>query len=253
MTVWVGTSGWQYPDWRGPFYPQGLPQRLWLEHYAEAFATVEVNNAFYRLPERATFQQWRDRTPGDFIMSVKMSRYLTHVRRLRDPAEPVRRFLQRATALAAKLGQVLVQLPPNLPLDLAALDAVLTNFPPDVRVVCEFRHPSWWTPPVRELLAAHGAALAWADRRGRPVAPLWRTADFGYVRFHEGRAKPFPRYGPRALDTWLTRLGDAYGGNEPVYTYFNNDHGAAAIQDAVAFAERARRRGFAVKTPTPGG
>ena len=166
MTVWVGTSGWQYADWRGPFYPQGLPQRLWLEHYAEAFATVEVNNAFYRLPERSTFQQWRERTPGDFTMAVKMSRYLTHVRRLRDPAEPVRRFLQRATALAAKLGPVLVQLPPNLPLDLAALDAVLTSFPPDVRVVCEPRHPSWWTPQVRELLATHGAVLAWADRRG---------------------------------------------------------------------------------------
>ena len=250
MAVWVGTSGWQYADWRGRFYPQGLPQRLWLEHYAEAFATVEVNNAFYRLPERSTFQQWQARTPDDFAVAVKMSRYLTHLRRLRDPDEPVQRFLGRATALGAKLGPVLVQLPPNLPVDLAALDAVLAAFPADVRVVVEPRHPSWWTAPARDILIAHRAALAWADRRGRPVAPLWRTADFGYVRFHEGTARPRPRYGARALDSWLTRIGDTYGDGEPVYAYFNNDHGAAAIHDAVAFARLARRRGFEV-TRTP--
>ena len=113
----VGTSGWQYRSWRGRFYPTDVPQRQWLVHYAEAFATVEVNNAFYRLPERDTFVQWRERTPDDFIMAVKMSRYLTHIRRLREPAEPVARFLGRADALGHKLGPVLLQLPPTLAAD----------------------------------------------------------------------------------------------------------------------------------------
>ena len=246
----VGTSGWQYADWRGPFYPEGLPQRLWLEHFAGGFATVEVNNAFYRLPERSTFQQWRERTPDDFTVAVKMSRFLTHVRRLREPKEPVARFLGRAEALGPKLGPVLIQLPPNLLLDVAALEAVLVEFPAGVRLVVEPRHPSWFVPALRDLLAAHGAALAWADRRGRPVGPLWRTADFGYIRFHEGVATPRPRYGIRALDTWLGRIADAYDAGVTVFAYFNNDHGAAAIHDAIAFAGRARRRGFEV-TRTP--
>jgi uncharacterized protein YecE (DUF72 family) len=252
VTLWIGTSGWQYADWRGPFYPPGLPQRLWLEHFAGAFATVEVNNAFYRLPERSTFQQWRERTPDDFIVAVKMSRYLTHIRRLREPAEPVARFLGRADALGAKLGPVLVQLPPIMTENAAALDAVLAEFPRRVRVAVEPRHPSWFTPAVRDLLTARGAALAWADRRGRPVGPLWRTADFGYVRFHEGRATPAPRYGAGALDSWLTRIGDAFDADESVFAYFNNDHGGAAIHDAVAFARRATRRGFPVSRVTGG-
>ncbi len=231
--IFVGTSGWQYADWRGAFYPAELPQRLWLEWYAEAFATVEVNNAFYRLPERATFEQWRARTPPGFVTAVKMSRYLTHIRRLRDPAEPVARFLDRATALGDRLGPVLMQLPPTLRADPKALDAALAEFPTGVRVAVEPRHPSWWTSPIREVLVARNAALCWADRRGRPITPLWRTADFGYLRLHEGAATPRPRYGVRALDSWLTRIVKAYADTD-VFVYFNNDHGAAAVADAQA-------------------
>jgi uncharacterized protein YecE (DUF72 family) len=230
----VGTSGWQYADWRGSFYPGDVPQRLWLEQYAKTFATVEVNNAFYRLPERSTFEQWRARTPAGFTIAVKMSRYLTHIRRLRDPAEPVARFLERASALGPKLGPVLVQLPPNLPADTAALDAVLREFPRHVRVVVEPRHPSWWTDQVRDVLVARGAALCWADRLGRPVTPRWRTADFGYLRMHEGRATPRPRYGRRALESWLARIDGAYPAKADVFVYFNNDHGCAAVADALA-------------------
>ena len=167
----VGTSGWQYADWRGRLYPDGLPQRLWLERYGATFATVEVNNAFYRLPERGTFEQWRTRTPDDFVVAVKMSRYLTHIKRLRDPAEPVARFLDRAAGLGPKLGPVLLQLPPNLAVDVAALDAVLGRFPDEVRVAVEPRHASWWTEDVRKVLLAHGAALCWADRLGRSRHP----------------------------------------------------------------------------------
>jgi uncharacterized protein YecE (DUF72 family) len=247
--ILVGTSGWQYRDWRERFYPAGLPQRLWLEHYAGHFATVEVNNAFYRLPERDTFANWRERTPADFCVAVKVSRYLTHVKRLQEPAEPVQRFLSRAEALGDKLGPVLLQLPPSLTVDPDALAGTLSRFPPQVRVAVEPRHRSWWCDQAREVLEKHHAALCWADRRGRPVTPLWRTADWGYLRMHEGRAQPRPRYGPAALDAWLDRIDRTYGA-QPVYVYFNNDAGAAAVADAGALAQRARRRGLAV-TRTP--
>ncbi|MET8834984.1 DUF72 domain-containing protein [Micromonospora sp. NPDC004540] len=248
--ILVGTSGWQYRDWRERFYPGKLPQRLWLEHFAARFATVEVNNAFYRLPERDTFVAWRDRTPDDFCVAVKMSRYLTHIKRLREPAEPVARFLDRATGLGDRLGPVLVQLPPTMRADPAALDATLRLFPAEVRVAVEPRHPSWWTDDTRRVLERHRAALVWADRLSRPVTPLWRTTDFGYLRLHEGRARPSPRYGRAALATWVRRLAAAFPAGEPAYVYFNNDPGGAAIVDAVAFAELARRAGLPV-TRTP--
>ncbi|MFB9236436.1 DUF72 domain-containing protein [Plantactinospora siamensis] len=249
--MFIGTSGWQYRDWRGRLYPAGLAQREWLEHYAAAFGTVEVNNAFYRLPERETFARWRARTPDDFCVAVKMSRYLTHIKRLRDPAEPVARFLDRATALGDRLGPVLLQLPPTLRADVAALDATLSRFPPGVRVAVEPRHASWWTDEVRAVLADHAAALCWADRCGRPVTPLWRTADWCYLRLHEGRARPWPRYGRTALASWVDRIAERFGAGEPAYVYFNNDPGGAAVIDAVAFARAARRRGLTVgRTPS---
>ncbi|MEV1290212.1 DUF72 domain-containing protein [Micromonospora sp. NPDC049679] len=248
--ILVGTSGWQYRDWRDRFYPAGLPQRCWLEHYAAHFATVEVNNAFYRLPERATFAQWRARTPDDFCVGVKMSRYLTHIKRLREPAEPVERFLSRASALGDRLGPVLLQLPPTLRADIAALDETLALFPPEVRVAVEPRHRSWWSDELRATLTRRGAALCWADRRGRPVTPLWRTADFGYLRLHEGLADPRPRYGRAALTSWIDRLADTYGDGAPSYVFFNNDPAGAAVTDASALARTAARRGMAV-TRTP--
>ncbi|MBM2619958.1 DUF72 domain-containing protein [Actinoplanes sp. LDG1-06] len=239
----IGTSGWQYRDWKDDFYPPKLPQRLWLEHYAGHFPTVEVNNAFYRLPERTTFEQWRERTPDGFLVAVKVSRYLTHVKRLREPAEPVARFLQRAEALGDKLGPVLLQLPPTLRADLDALDETLRQFGSHVRVVVEPRHDSWWTDECRELLERHGAALCWADRRGRPVTPLWTTAGFGYLRLHEGRAQPWPRYGRAALKSWLERLS----GVREAFVYFNNDQHGAAVSDADTMSAMARRRGLTVR------
>ena len=241
----VGTSGWQYRDWRDRLYA-GVPQRLWLEHYAQRFATVEVNNAFYRLPERDTFAQWRSRTPDDFCLAVKMSRYLTHIKRLKEPAEPVARFMSRAEALGDRLGPVLLQLPPTLTADADTLDAVLREYPRGVKVAVEPRHESWWTPPIRSVLETRGAALCWADRRGRPLTPLWRTADWGYVRLHEGRASPRPRYGPAALSSWLGRIGREFGRGEPVYVYFNNDPGGAAVKDAAALGAAAARRSLPV-------
>jgi uncharacterized protein YecE (DUF72 family) len=237
----IGTSGWQYADWRGRFYPAGLPQRRWLEHLARTFPTVEVNSAFYRLPERTTFEGWAAQAPDDFVFAVKASRYLTHVRRLREPAEPVARFLDRARGLGGKLGPVLLQLPPNLRADADLLEATLAQFPAGVRVVVEPRHSSWWMPGIEGVLRAHGAALCWADRGGRPITPLWRTAEFGYLRMHAGRASPAPRYGVGSIDAWLQRLSP-YSGSD-AYVYFNNDHGGAAVADAEVMVRRTARTG----------
>ncbi|MDN3022075.1 DUF72 domain-containing protein [Streptomyces sp. S.PB5] len=235
MTLFVGTSGWQYKDWRGVLYPAGCPVRLWLEEYARHFPTVEINNAFYRLPSRENFAAWRDRVPGDFVIAVKASRYLTHIKRLKDPEEPVHRLMTHAEGLGDRLGPVLLQLPPTLRADTGLLDACLACFPPSTRVAVEPRHDSWWTPEVRGVLESRGAALCWADVRARPVAPLWRTTDWGYVRFHEGRAKEWPSYGRRSLKTWAERVTDTWAGGEDVYAYFNNDPNAAAVENARTF------------------
>ncbi len=252
VTVLAGTSGWQYRDWRGAFYPPGVPQRRWLEHYAQQFATVENNGTFYRLPARDTFVSWRDRVPGDFVMTVKASRYLTHVRRLRDPAEPVKRLLDAAAGLGDRLGPVLLQLPPDLRADSDLLRGCLRQFPVTVRVAVEPRHESWWTDEVREVLAAANAALCWADRGGSAVTPLWRTADWGYLRFHEGDGDPWPSYSDATLGTWAGRITGRIPGDGDVYAYFNNDQHGAAPRDAARLAAAVTRRGGQAARAWPG-
>ncbi|HEX3795188.1 MAG TPA: DUF72 domain-containing protein [Acidimicrobiales bacterium] len=243
MPVFIGTSGWQYKDWRGRLYPADLAQARWLEHFALQFQTVEVNNAFYRLPEVHTFQRWRDTVPGDFIMAVKASRYLTHIRRLKDPQEPVHRLMSRAHHLGASLGPILLQLPPNFQVDLSALAKTLQCFSPGTRVAFEPRHDSWFNPSLASLLRDHNAALCLSDARG-PKGPLWRTADWGYLRMHEGRAQPHSCYGRTALQSWAGRVAELWETNEEVFVYFNNDHGGCAVRDAHRFARSVRDAGL---------
>jgi uncharacterized protein YecE (DUF72 family) len=235
LTVRVGTSGWQYADWRGVLYPPRCPTTRWLGEYAAEFDTVENNNAFYRLPETETFARWRGFTPPGFVMAVQASRFLTHITRLNEPEEPVARLMDRASGLGDRLGPVLLQLPPNLKADLPRLDACLAQFPPSVRVAVEPRHPSWWTAQTRALLTWRKTALVWADRDSRVITPLWHTADFGYVRLHAGRARPRPSYGPAALHSWAERISEF--GSQDVYVYFNNDPGGAAVHNARAFRD----------------
>jgi uncharacterized protein YecE (DUF72 family) len=243
MPLRAGTSGWQYRDWRGTFYPDGVPVARWLECYAETFSTVENNGTFYRLAAPQTFADWRARTPDGFLMAIKASRYLTHVRRLREPAEPIARLLAAAAQLRDRLGPVLVQLPPTMQADQAALEECLTEFSQQaereldkaagpLRVCVEFRHRSWWTTQTRQALERHNAALCWTDRGGRPQGPLWRTADWCYLRLHEGAAQPWPRYGRQSLRSWLRRLREAWPADADVFAYFNNDQHGAAPADA---------------------
>ncbi|HEX3824597.1 MAG TPA: DUF72 domain-containing protein [Mycobacteriales bacterium] len=233
MTIHVGTSGWQYADWRGPVYPTKLAQRLWLTAYAQRFDTVEVNATFYRLPQLPSVQRWIESVPARFVMTVKASRYLTHVKRLAAPEEPVARLLDRIAPLRDRglLGPVLLQLPPRFSADADLLARTLDQFPADVRVAVEPRDASWFTPAVRAVLIEHHAALVWADRNGRAVTPLWETCDWRYLRLHHGRNGW--GYDDRDLRRWARRLRDTDDG----YIYANNDPGGAAVIDAERIRE----------------
>jgi uncharacterized protein YecE (DUF72 family) len=232
MTVHIGTSGWQYADWRGVFYPQRLAQRLWLEHYVTTFDTVEVNATFYRLPNVTVVQRWAEIVPPGFVMTVKASRYLTHIKRLREPAEPVARLLDRVAPLRTRgvLGPILLQLPPNFAAVPDLLDETLGYFPSDLRIAVEPRDPSWFVPEVERVLAARGAALVWADRDGAPVTPLWETCSWRYLRLHHGRHDW--RYDDADLRQWADRLRGCDG-----YVYTNNDPTCAAVFDALRLSE----------------
>jgi uncharacterized protein YecE (DUF72 family) len=242
----IGTSGWQYPHWRERFYPPGVPQARWLEHYSARFSTVEVNNAFYRLPESDTFANWKRRTPEDFVLAVKASRYITHIKRLREPAEPVKRLLDRCGRLGPKLGPILLQLPPNLRADLAALEDVLVQFPNRIHVAVEPRHESWFEVDTPGLLARHGAAFCLTDKAGH-TTPDWRTAGWGYLRMHAGQAQPDPCYDRRALQSWAERLAEMWPESATIYVYFNNDGRGCAVRDALRFAKAVEKAGL---TPT---
>jgi uncharacterized protein YecE (DUF72 family) len=244
----VGTSGWQYADWRPDVYPEGLGQSKWLARYAELFDTVELNNSFYRLPTEESFRRWATTTPPEFCFAVKASRYLTHMKRLIMPKQPVKLLLERARLLGPKLGPVLLQLPPRFKCEPGRLDATLEAFGPDVRVAVEVRDERWHHDAVYEVLAKHRAALCWWDRRGAR-GPLVKTTDWIYLRMHEGRARTAPSYGRRALESWVERVVDAYGADVAGWVYFNNDPGAAAPRDAAAFRRLAGRAGVAVSAP----
>jgi uncharacterized protein YecE (DUF72 family) len=247
VTVLIGTSGWQYRDWRGRFYPHRLAQKDWLGHYSERFATVEVNNSFYRLPSAELFDSWRRSTPPGFVVAVKASRYLTHVKRLKDPAEPVARLMERASALGDRLGPVLLQLPPNLTADPALLDDALGRFPAGVRVAVEVRHPSWFAEDaeasVRAVLERRQAAWVLTDG-GAVEVPYWITTDWSYIRFHRGTGRPPYCYTRSPLETWARRLARLCGTGTDIYCYFNNDPNGCAVRDARRFAAAVRRAGL---------
>ncbi len=227
--VHVGTSGWQYRDWRGAFYPERLPQREWLPYFAASFETVEVNNSFYRLPERSTFERWRAQTPPGFIVTVKASRFITHLKRLLDPEDPLTLFWERATGLGDRLGPVLFQLPPRFRADVGRLERFLAALPNGIRPAFEFRDDSWLTDEVFGLLDAAGAALVWPDRFGTGSERLPLVGGWAYVRFHQGNEHG-PDYPRELLEGWASRIAatDAREG----FVYFNNDPTGAAIRDA---------------------
>jgi uncharacterized protein YecE (DUF72 family) len=242
--IYVGTSGWQYRDWRGPFYPPKLPQREWLRFFSERFPTVEVNNSFYMLPKEESFERWgRDSAPG-FVVTVKASRYITHIRRLRDASESVELFWGRATRIGPKLGPVLFQLPPRFSANVELLDAFLHALPEGMRGAFEFRDSSWESDDVYRTLDRAGAAWVIPDRPGWRV-PKPVTGGWSYLRFHEGGHPPRGAgYAREKLKRWAETIASFQA--RDVFVYFNNDPGAAAVRDAAVMMELLEGRGLPV-------
>ena len=230
----IGTSGYVYPHWRKDvFYPSGLPARQELAYYAERFPTVELNNSFYRLPTPEMFVRWRESTPNDFHFAVKASRYITHIKRLRNVADEVALFMQRATMLGPKLGPVLFQLPPTQQIDTARLRDFLGLLPPDQRWVVEFRHPSWHTGETYQLLAEYGVALC-IPVGGRLEPDRITTAPFTYFRMHRGQ-EPAGGFTNEELKSLAAQVRGLTASGKEVYVYFNNDWEGFALRDAVTF------------------
>ncbi len=231
--VHIGCSGWNYAHWRGLVYPKGVPQRRWLEHYATSFDTVEVNATFYRLPKREMVAGWVERTPDDFILTLKASRYLTHIKRLTKIPRGIELFAERIEPLLAspKMGPLLWQLPESFHRDDERLASALAALPGDWRHAFEFRHPSWFADEVMDLLRAHGAALVIADDPSRPFQRHELTAPWTYVRLHRGSRGRRGNYSVAELETWKRRIA-AWRRTAEVFVYANNDREAFAFNNA---------------------
>ena len=231
-TVRVGCSGWNYRHWREVVYPQGLPARGWLEHYATLFDTVEVNATFYRLPTRKAVAGWVEQSPPGFCFAVKGSRYLTHIRRLRDTGQGVERFYACIDPLVSsgKLGPVLWQLPGNFKRDDERLAGFLDALPAGRHTV-EFRHESWFTDDVYALLREREAALTIGDHPERPFQTRELTAGWTFVRFHYGRGRG-GNYSRRQLEEWRNRIVQ-WRRRADVYAYFNNDWEGFAVANGL--------------------
>jgi uncharacterized protein YecE (DUF72 family) len=243
----VGCSGWSYKSWRGRFYPDGTPTTRWLETYAESFDTVEVNATFYRLQKQKAVERWVEQTPNGFRFAVKASRYMSHIRRLRDLDEPLRRFWEPLEPLreAGRLGPVLWQLPENFHRDDEALGGVLELLATGDGGVAaadhcfEFRHPSWFAPPVMRLLREAGASPVVADDARRPLPRPKPSGPLVYVRFHYGERGRRGNYSDAELETWRRRLA-AWRSQRPVFAYFNNDWEGFAPANARKILEGAK-------------
>jgi uncharacterized protein YecE (DUF72 family) len=232
----VGCSGWQYRDWKKRFYPEDLPQSRWLEYYAKTFDTVEINNSFYRLPTREAVVGWRSRAPRGFLFAVKASRYLTHLRKLKDPADPLDLFFDRARLLQRHLGPVLYQLPPRWRANQERLQHFLGEIPRDVKQAIEFREADWYTPATFDALARSHVALCLHDMPGS-APPRTVVGPFVYVRFHGATAKYAGSYSDDQLSEWADWLGAQLDGGHDVFAYFNNDRDGHAVQNALTLRE----------------
>jgi len=229
--VHIGCSGWVYKDWRGIFYADGLPQRLWFQRYAEEFDTVEINASFYRVPLETTFDGWREKAPAGFRYAVKVNRFITHLKKLVDCPDEVDRFIILARKLGDTLGPLLYQLPPSLHQDLPRLEGFLARLPGDLEQVVEFRHKSWYDEPTLELLDRHGVGFVCHDLKGL-ISPRWASGRTAYVRFHGSGGRYSGRYSDDALVEWTDWIVDQARQGRSVWCYFNNDVHGHALDDA---------------------
>ena len=234
--VHIGTSGWHYDHWLGPFYPKHLPKPEFLDFYQKHFHTVEINNSFYQLPAAKTLRDWRDRVPPGFIFAVKGSRYITHMKKLKDPEQSIRPFFDRVRILDDRLGPILFQLPPRWHYNAERLEAFLMALPREYRCALEFRDPSWLNQGAYRLLADHGAAFCIFELGGQ-LSPREVTAGFVYLRLH-GPGGPYQgKYGAPALAGWAGAISSWVSQGKEVFCYFDNDEAGYAPQNALRLQE----------------
>lgn len=234
--IHIGTSGWHYPHWRGPFYPPDISSDQMLTFYTEHFRAVELNNSFYQLPEEQTLQAWRDAAPPGFLFTVKASRYITHMKKLKDPEQPVGRFLDRISVLRGRLGPVLFQLPPNWRCNSERLKQFLTALPQDNRYAFEFRDPSWHDDLVYQALEQAGAAFCIYDLAGRQ-SPKAVTTDFIYVRLHGPGEAYEGSYSSQVLAGWAGAFSAWARQGKDIFCFFDNDQKGFAPANASALQE----------------
>ena len=233
MKILVGTSGWHYKHWIGVFYPPETRGSEMFEFFARHFNTVEINNSFYRLPLATTFDAWRESSPDGFCFAVKASRFITHMKKLKDPESSSAKFFLVAERLQEKLGPILFQLPPRWKVNVERFSEFLASLPKGHRYVIEFRDESWFVTPVFELLRKYNVAFCIHDFADMKV-PNEITADFTYVRFHgPTSAKYFGSYSDDQLRRWAKRIEEWRARLSSVYAYFNNDPGGEAIKNAL--------------------
>jgi len=232
-SIFIGTSGWNYPHWRGIFYPEKLKQSEWFSHYAKKFKTVEINNTFYQLPEEKTFIKWREQAPPGFIYAVKANRFLTHVKRLNDPEEPLRNFLGRVRLLDEHLGPILYQLPPRWKINLERLDGFLKFLPQDLLHVFEFRDSSWYRDDTYRMLEFYNVSFCVHEMPGS-VSPRLAIGPAAYVRFHGATGIYCGKYSLRELKKWAEWIQEQVKVGRKAFAYFNNDAEAQAPKDAQA-------------------
>jgi len=229
VSVRIGTSGWTYSHWQGRFYPEDWPKAKWLEYYARNFDTVELNATFYRLPKVVTFENWFKRTPAGFLWAVKASRYITHIKRLTEADEPLKRFYDLVRHLGTKLGPLLFQLPPSLKYDADLVKTFLEHLDPSFRHAIEVRHPSWLNSEFFRQLEENNTAFCISDTAGRYPFREEITADFAYIRLHGSRTLYASEYTQEELETWAKKIA---GWGRETFVYFDNDFEGYAITNA---------------------
>ncbi|WP_242917549.1 DUF72 domain-containing protein [Pontibacter liquoris] len=234
--IHIGTSGWHYKHWMGNFYPAGVKSKDFTNYYTRFFQTVEINNSFYKLPSAETFANWRAAVPDDFLFAVKASRYITHMKKLKEPQEGLSRLFHNINALEEKLGPILFQLPPMWKVNVDRLRQFLKLLPPYYRYTFEFRHPSWYAPEVLDLLREHQAAFCIYELEYH-LSPLEVTADFVYVRLHGPEGKYAGSYSESALQGWAQQCKEWQQAGHDVYVYFDNDQLGYAAFNAMRLQE----------------
>jgi uncharacterized protein YecE (DUF72 family) len=230
-TIRIGTSGWHYDHWAGPFYPADLSKDKWLEYYAQHFDTVELNNTFYHLPKEKSLKRWHKLAPKNFVYAVKASRYITHIKKLKDVSEELSRFLGLAALLGRKLGPILYQLPPSLHKDLGRLESFIEILPKNKIAVFEFRHESWYCEDTYKMMRKFNVGFCIHDLPGNE-SPKIITGDVIYIRLHGTTGRYSGCYSKSMLANWATWLKDHAKDVRSIYVYFNNDEAAYAIRNA---------------------